>query len=345
MESIELYLEWLSFSKGRSDRTIDKYRQNLKRLKQFLEQKEVSILTATAPLLEEFTGLYAHKELNLKPRARKPVISAIRGFYAWAHEKGHIRSNLAAGLEHPKAGLRLPRAMSMEHAETLLMQPDMDTFVGVRDAAMLGILIGCGPRVSGLCNLNQEDLLWYSDKGNERLVIRLTEKGNKERMVPAPPETAMLIHAYLGHSDLDEIDRVTETGDHVLFVSTNNHNVPAHEYRGETRRLSTKGVHELIQKYGKDTNIPEDLLHPHAIRHLFGAEMAENDINLLVHQGLMGHADPKTTEIYSHIASRKRTEAILKASPMRNIRTPVSELVRHLEQQGSKHTPSTPSGS
>lgn len=345
MDLIDDHLDWLSYSKGLANSSINKYQQNLRRLEAFLISKEASITTATQQLLEEFTGLYAHKELKLKPNARKPIISAIRGLYKWAFKNGHINNDPAKALDHPKAGLRLPRAMPLHHAETLLMQPDLNTFLGVRDAAMLGVLIGCGPRVAGLCSLNQEDLIWLKEKGRESLVIRFVEKGNKERLVPAPPETTMLIHAYLGHEDLDEIDRVTETGEHVLFVSTNNHNVPEHEYRGENRRLSTKGVDELIKKYGEGTNIPPELLHAHALRHLFGAEMAENDIGLLIHQGLMGHADPKTTELYSHIANRKKAEAILKASPMRNIRTPVSDLVRHLEQQDSKRPSGPPSGS
>lgn len=345
MDHVEAYLEWLEFNKGRADRTVVKYRQLLARLQTFLDEKEAGSLKemkippdgitqlqhVTRTHLNQFTGIYAHQVLKLKPRARRPLVAAVRGFYHWLQREGAIDSNPAADIEYPNAGRRLPRNMSLENAEKLLMQCDMSDFVGVRDAAILGVMIGCGPRVSGVCRLNESDLYWYSHEGKERLAIRFLEKGEKERLVPAPAETALLIHAYLGHQQLEEIDRTLENGDRVLFVSVRNRLVPAHEYHGEHRRIAERSVFDRIRLYGEQAGIPEEQLHPHALRHLFGTEMTEHDTNLFIHQELMGHADPKTTQIYNTLAMRQKMKAIDKASPMRNIRTPVTDLVRHIE--------------
>jgi site-specific recombinase XerD len=332
MDLISAWLAWLEHNKGRAPRTAVKYGHYLAKFVAFLAERDLSLSTAKREHLEAFAGLYAHQELKLKPRARKPLVAALRSFYAWAHAAGGVAENVAELLEYPKAGKRLPRAMALESAEAILMQCDLTTFIGVRDAAILSVLIGCGPRVSGVCNLNEEDLLWRNENGRERLVIRFREKGDKERLVPAPHETALMLHAYLGHPELEAIDRLLEDGNRVLFVSVRNRQVPEHEYRGEARRIAERSVFDRLRQYGEAAGVPVEQLHPHAIRHLFGTEMAEDDVNLLVHQELMGHEDPKTTKGYAALAMRKKTEAIDKASPLRKIRTPVSELARSLEK-------------
>jgi site-specific recombinase XerD len=333
MDLIDRYLEHLVHNKGRSERTAAKYRLTLERLQAFLAQASTGLLEATQQQLDAFTGIHAHSELKLSPRARRPLVSAVRGFYGWALRVGLTKDNQAQAIETPLAGKPLPVAMSLQHAERLLMRCDMETFVGVRDAAMLAVLLGCGPRISGLCALNEGDLLWrLDDQRRERLIIRFSEKANKERLVPAPAETAMLLHAYLGHAELEGIDRTLPNGDRVLFASTKNRTVPPHEYHGEARRVRPLNVLRRIKRYGEQAGIPADELHPHALRHLFGTELTESDVHLLVQQDLMGHEDPSSTQIYTQLALRKKTQAIDQASPMRKIRSPVSDLVRRLDQ-------------
>jgi integrase/recombinase XerD len=83
-------------------------------------------------------------------RSRIPYISAVKGFYKFAAARGICRRNAARELEHPKPGKPLPRTISLANAEKLMWAPDMGTFIGIRDAAMLALLVGCGPRISGL---------------------------------------------------------------------------------------------------------------------------------------------------------------------------------------------------
>lgn len=332
MDLIESYISWLEHNRGRAERTATKYRQALARLATFLDLSGKKLEQATRDDLEAFTGLHAHQQLKLAPRARRPLVAAIRGFYTWAADHGHLAGNPAAGVDYPKTGRRLPRAMSLGNAEKLLMQCDLSEFLGVRDAAILSVIIGCGPRISGVMGLNEEDLIWYADAGRERLAIRFREKGDKERLVPAPTETALLIHAYLGHQDLEGIDRTLPTGERVLFISTANRTVPPHEYHGEARRLRERAFFKRLRSYGEKAGIPSEELHPHAMRHLFGTELAESDVDLLLRQDLLGHADPKTTQVYTSLAMRKKVAAVDRASPLRKMRTPVSDLARHLER-------------
>ena len=331
---IDAWLRYKQHNEGRSEGTVMKYRGYLDRLVRFLERKGGDLLSATGKDLESFTGLHSHEE-GLSPQSRRALVAAIRGFYAWAQKAGQLSTNPAAALPYPTAGKKLPVAMGLQNAEKLLMQPDIDTVIGVRDAAMLALLIGCGPRISGLVRLNESDLQWANVDGREWLIVRFTEKGKKQRLVPAPHEAKLLLQAYLGHPELEDIDRDLPDGDRVLFVSVRNRGVPPHEYHGERRRISARSVHDMMQRYGEQAGIPENQLHAHACRHLYGTEMAEEDIDVLQRQALLGHEDPRTTGIYTHLATRKLAKVVTRANPLGKIRTRVSDLVRELERRGS----------
>ena len=108
--------------------------------------------------------------------------------------------------------------------------------------------------------------------------------------------------------------------------------IPLHEYHGEQRRIAPRSIHDMIQTYGRRLQLPADQLHPHALRHLFGTELAESDMDLIKSQALLGHADPKTSAIYMRLAMRKLAKVVDVASPLRKIKTPVTDLARHLEQ-------------
>lgn len=329
---IERFLEHKETNEGGSLGTTRKYRQHLTALFTYLrDHQHCDPLQPSADALLAYTGPYLHKQ-GLIARSRKPVISAIKGFYAWLQRRGVATENYAAHLESPKAGKPLPRAMGLDAAEKLMFAPDLDTFMGIRDAAMLGVLIGCGIRVEGLVALNSSRLHWDKFEGAETLSVMVLEKGHKERLVPAPAPTRLLLRAYLGHQDLDGIDRTLPDGDKVLFVSTRNRTVPAHEYHGENRRLTDWSVRDMIKRYCDKVGIVVDVAHPHALRHLYGTELAESEVSEPMRQMLMGHADPASTAIYTHLATRKQRAAIEKANPLAKIRTPVSELVKRLSR-------------
>ena len=140
-QAIDAWLEWLEGSKGRSKRTVEAYGLAVRRLREYLALDGVALLDVDAVQLEVFTGLHLHKA-GVVARSRAPYVSALRGFFAFAHERRMVSRNPAAKLEQPKTGNPLPRTISLANAERLMWAPDMGTFIGIRDAAMLAILIG-----------------------------------------------------------------------------------------------------------------------------------------------------------------------------------------------------------
>lgn len=326
---IDAWLTWMRHNQGRAPGTLGKYQKYVEGLAAWLDKRGLALAQADKAVLEEFTGPHLHTE-GVTPRSRKPWIAAIRMFYRWAWEHGQLPADPAESLKHPKVGEKLPRGMTLSNAQKLLVQPDLATFLGVRDSAILHLFLGTGIRLAGLINLNEEDLFFNHWQDEDLMFIRVTEKGDKERMVPVPDEVRVMLHAYLGHPELEAINRELPSGQHVLFVSTMNRLVPEHEYYGEERRISRKSVQEMIERYAHQAGIPRDQAHPHALRHTYGTELAESDVALLKMQALMGHADANSTRIYTHVAMRSLAKSVDKANPLAKIKTPATDLARKL---------------
>lgn len=325
---IESFLEFKCVNRGRSERTAAAYRLALSRLVEFFGDRDP--LDASHDDLTLFTGAWLFKK-GLEATSRRPHVAAVREFYKWLLDTKRIRGNPAEGIQYPQTGLKLPRVMTLQNAEKLMWAPDFSTFEGVRDGAMFSLLVGCGMRISGLVGMNQSGIIKDEIEGKVRLIAKVTEKGKRDRKIPIPPQADLQLRLYLEHPDLKDIDRTLPSGDQVLFVSTRNRTCPPHEYIGDRRRLNRRAVLESIKKYGSRAGIPDDQLHPHALRHLFGTELAESDVDMLTRQQLMGHADPKSTAIYTHLAMRKLARDSDRSNPLAKMRTPVSDLLRRLE--------------
>jgi len=323
------FVEWKEFNEGASKRTVEAYTAALERFSVFLDGRD--LLQATVDDVQLFGGIWLHKQ-GVTAVSRRPYIAAVREFYKWLKSTGAIKENPSLGLSYPKVGRKLPRMMTLASAEKLMWAPDFSTFDGVRDAAVLSLLLGCGLRREGVSSLNESHLVQMDFKGDRRYMLKVVEKGEKERSMPVPREVDMVLRLYLEHEDLQKIDRTLANGDKVLFVSLNNRAVPAHEYIGARRRMAPKAIGEIVKKHGNKAGIPDDQLHPHAMRHLYGTELLESDVDILIRQELMGHADPKSTAIYTHLAMRKKTAEADRANPFTKIRTPVGDLISKLKR-------------
>lgn len=325
---IDRFMAFKVENKGRSKRTADIYRLALTRLNQFMPNDR-SPLDASGDELLAYTGSWLTKQ-GIVATSRRPYVAAVRGFFTWARHSRLVSSNPALDLPYPKAGKRIPDVITLANAEKLMWSPNFETFEGVRDAAMIALLIGCGIRVSGLVNLNVSHVIEHEHDGKRRLLLKVLEKGDKQRLVPVPLEADLQLRVYMEHPRLQEIDRRLPDGDLVLFVSVRNRSCPIQDYTGENRRLNRRSVLEMVKKYGRDLGLPEAQLHPHAFRHLYGTELAEENIDLVLRQRLMGHEDPKSTRIYDHTAIRRAVREVDRANPLSKIRTPVSDLLKRL---------------
>lgn len=329
---VEEFLTYMLHNRGRSERLTVVYRLALSRLAKFMADMGRDPLTATHEDLIAFTGPWLFKLGLVDPVSRRTHISAVRGFFKWATWRGHVRDNAAAGVPQPKVGRKIPRMMTLGDLEKIMWQPDFGTLSGVRDAAMIAVLAGCGLRSSGLASLNESNLVRDAVDGVPRLFLKLFEKGGRERTVPVPQQAELLIRLYLDHPDLAGIDRLLADGDKVLFVTLMRRDIPLCDYRGEKRRFNRKQVNLVLRRHGLRAGVDETLLHPHAMRHLFGTELIEDDVPTRTAQELLGHVDANSTAIYQHMARRKLTRVIDKSNPLAKVKTPVTALLAQMKR-------------
>lgn len=332
-ELVAKWLDWLEHNLGRSTGTVRAYQGQIGRLSAFLaKQYQISLLEAKRPHLEVFIGAWAHQQ-GVAIRSRKPIIAAVRRFYAWLKLSEHRDDDPSSYLTYPAIGRPLPKVLPKIHAEDLLKDCDLQTEVGARDAALMGLLIGLGLRVDGVRQLNIGHFhMQQLDSGELQMMLKVTEKGGKERLLPVPSVAQALLGIYLTLPERIAKQDVAllPDGDSVLFLQVNRGPCPLHEWYGEARRLSIRGIQNMLVRRGVKAGVPREFLHPHAMRHFFGTELAERETDLRRIQLLMGHSSLATTTIYLHTSVRKLAQTMHEASPIQHLDFEVAKLVRVL---------------
>ena len=178
------YRNYLKIERAMSQNTVASYCSDVSR---FLDAAPEDILTTSPQDIEE----YVAQGHGLSKRTQARILSSLRSFFGWLVIEGMIRDNPCDCVDQPKLGRYLPEVLSLEEVERMLDSVDMSTWQGLRDKAILEVLYGCGLRVSEAVNLRLHHL--FFDEG----FIRVTGKGNKERLVPIGEMAMDAVMAYL----------------------------------------------------------------------------------------------------------------------------------------------------
>lgn len=224
--------------------------------------------------------------------ARK--LATLRSFYKFMVKRNLISASPVIDIRTPKQDKRLPKFLTLEEIQRLFGNCDTTTLLGSRDRAILETLYSTGIRVSELVALNISDL-----DLNEN-VIHVRGKGKKERVIPISPGAVQGILAYLDlrRAALNPNRQDTDS----LFI--NKHG----------QRLSTRSVRRKLDKYLLEAGL--DLsVSPHTLRHSFATHMLQQGADLRSVQELLGHQSLSTTQIYTHLSSRRIREEYEKAHP------------------------------
>ena len=198
----------------------------------------------------------------------------------------------------PKLPQRLPQALFREEAEALL-----DTAHGppenraeplvLRDGAILELLYGSGLRLAEVAALN------LGDVSTAQRTVRVTGKGNKERIVPVSRPGAAAVQRY------------TERGRPCLVATRHTEALLLNRYGG---RLSGRSIEEIVRRYALRAGLTHGV-HTHTLRHSFATHLLDGGAELRVVQELLGHASPATTQIYTHVSQAQARKVYLSAHP------------------------------
>ncbi len=274
--------------------TVENYCRDLERFLEFLREEYPEGIEDVSQIdlfvLRAFLSSLRHGKLSINTIHIK--IASIRAFFKYLFRIGAIEINNAKYLKLPKAPKRYPSFLDMAQAHKALELPNTETYIGIRDLAILEIFYSTGIRRAELIGLNVRSVYL------ENMRIKVLGKGNKERIVlfGEHAKKALLDYLSLSRPKLSKLK-----SEEALFLSTHG------------RRLSPKAVHNIVTKYL--SQITDDKSSPHVLRHSFATHLLEMGADLITIKELLGHEDVATTQIYTHVTIEHLAEVYDKAHP------------------------------
>lgn len=290
------YQNYLRLERGLSENSIINYSLDVKKLMRWLETNEIEIspISIAEETIQQFIYDVAKK---VNPRSQSRLISGLKGFFNYLIFEDYRKTNPLELIESPKLGRKLPDTLALEEIDAIIAAIDLGSKQGERNRAIIETLYGCGLRVSELTNLKISDL--FFDEG----FIKVTGKGDKQRLVPIGPTTEKYINIY--RKEIRVHQQIHLLAKDTIFL--NQHGRPL------TRAMIFTIVKRLAEKAGIRKTIS-----PHTFRHSFATHLLENGADLRAIQQMLGHESITTTEIYTHIDRKHLTEVINRYHPRKS---------------------------
>jgi integrase/recombinase XerD len=294
LKHLEDFKSFLQIDKSLSENSVSAYISDVEKLLDFVanEKSNVSVDKISLNDLKEFVGLISL--LGIAPRSQARIISGIRAFFKYLLLDDVIQSDPSLLLEMPLIGKKLPVFLSIEEIDLLESSIDLSKPEGHRNRAIIETLYSCGLRVSELINLKLTNLFFEYD------FIKVTGKGDKERLVP------------ISEKAKSEINLYTENYRNQIAIKRGFENFVFLNRRGQklSRVMVFIIVKELAEIAGLDKNIS-----PHTFRHSFATHLVDGGADLRAVQEMLGHESIITTEIYTHLSKEFLRQTIIDYHP------------------------------
>jgi integrase/recombinase XerD len=282
-QQITDFRHYLKLERSLSDNSIEGYLADVEKLRQFisLKHKELAPANVSAKILRDF--LEYVNDLGLSAHSQARILSGLKSFYRYLIFEGVTEEDPTALIEGPRIGRKLPDTLSFHEIKTLLEAIDLSTPEGGRNRAMIEVLYSSGLRVSELVDLKLNNI--YFDSG----FLRVTGKGNKERLVPIGKDALKYMAIYIddirGKPPLKSPKKGFEA---FVFLNRNG------------RSLTRVMVFTIIKNLAVSTGLKKSI-SPHTFRHSFATHLIEGGADLRAVQEMLGHESITTTEIYTHL--------------------------------------------
>lgn len=289
------YSTYLKLEKSLQANSIDAYISDITKFANFIGDEE-ALPHATLEQMREFLASLTDIGINARSQAR--LLSAIRSFYQFMKLDGYIEHDNSELLKSPKLAMHLPEVLTLQEIDDIINSIDLSKNEGQRNRAIIETLYSCGLRVSELCSLKLSDLYIKEQ------FIRVTGKGDKQRLVPISSRAIAEIEAYF--EDRNRINIKPGYEDYI-FISER-------LKKPLSRIMVFRMIKDAVNMAGINKTVS-----PHTFRHSFATHLLEGGANLRVIQAMLGHESIATTEIYTHIDSTRMREEIIMHHP-RNIK-------------------------
>lgn len=278
---------WLEF--GLSDNTLAGYGSDLRLFAQWLKSK--SLIGVSEADIAAFLS-YRQKQ-GVSSRSAARTLSSLRRFYGYLLRENKIEVNPTRLIDSPRLGRSLPGCLTEAEVDLLLQSPNTLDSLGFRDRTMLELLYATGLRVSELVELK------FAQINFRQGCIRISGKGDKERLTPFGEEAMDWVERYVGGARRDILGARQSD---FLFVTNRGMN------------MTRQAFWHIIKRHARQAGIVKHL-SPHTLRHAFATHLLNHGADLRVVQMLLGHSDLSTTQIYTHIAQQRLKELHTKHHP------------------------------
>ena len=283
------YRSYLRIERSLSPNTVTSYLSDIAKLRDMYPDRSPQELDGDD--LSAFLSSEAGHGISKRSQSR--TVSSLKSFYGFLEIEGRLRRNPAETIGSPKISRHIPAVLSIEEVDRIISSVDLSAPEGHRNRAILEVLYSCGLRVSELVSLRISDLFF------EDSFIRVTGKGDKQRLVPIGEPAVRAVQFYLSQTRRSLASKKAED---ILFLNR----------RGG--QMSRQMVFLIIKRQCSAAGITTDI-SPHTFRHSFATHLIENGADLRAVQQMLGHESILTTEIYTHLDSRKWQNTILDHHP------------------------------
>ena len=285
---IEVFLDALWAERGLAKASQSSYRRDLQGFARWCAVDPSSRCLLQADRKTLFEHLAWRTQHAYSPRSNARLLSSLRAFYGYQLRRGARTDDPTALLDPPRLPRSLPKALAESQIDALLAAPLVDTALGLRDRAMFELMYAAGLRVSELVELPANSV------NLRQGVVRVTGKGNKERLVPLGEESQYWLERYLAES------RPLLAGGKP--VPANEHGVVPLFLDEKRKAPSRQHFWSLVKRYAAVAGIDPARISPHGLRHSFATHLLNHGADLRALQMLLGHSSLSTTQIYTLVA-------------------------------------------
>jgi integrase/recombinase XerD len=281
-DCVKEFISYLSVERGLSNNTILSYRRDLDKFIRFLTQRGIKALDSVSK--DDLVAfLWSQREKGLRENSIARCLCAIKSFFRFLIQEGRTTNNPGQFFQSAKLWKHLPQVLTVDEVKALLTKPDMRSWKGIRDRAILELLYATGMRVSEISDMRLEDL------NLELEFVRPMGKGRKERIVPLGNKAKSAVKTYL---------------EKVRPKLSKSASVPFLFLSRRRRKISRQGIWKIIKSYVAGLGI-EKKVTPHTLRHSFATHLLERGADLRLIQEMLGHSDISTTQIYTHLDTER----------------------------------------
>ncbi len=293
--AIQGFLRYLRIERNSSEHTLKSYKDDFASFAAYRTERvgtELAVDEVTIPILRGYVTYLHECQYARTTIARR--LACLRSFFRYTTREGLTPNNPAKALRTPRVGRKLPNFLTTEDIVRLLEAPPANTAPGLRDRAILETMYSAGLRVAELVGVNVDD--W----DREANVLLIRGKGKKERITPVGTYAAkaldrwMQVRVQAPHGKPQEVA--------ALFLNKFG------------KRLTTRSIGRMLEGHIATCRLQQHV-SPHTLRHTFATHLLDGGADLRSVQELLGHKSLTTTQIYTHVSTRRLKETYESAHP------------------------------